>query len=253
MSLLEARNLSIAFGGVHAVEDVTLEVAPGELVGLIGPNGAGKTTFLKLLTGVHRTATGTILFDRRDVSREPVHRRARLGLAMTHQIVRPFRHMTLLENVALAAAQDIAARPFLALLRTDRQASRERALPLLEQVGIAEVANRLASEVPLGHLKRMQIARALAARPKLLLLDEPLAGLNPAEATRTGDLIRALNEGGLTIILIEHNLGEVLRIVRRLAVLDRGELIADGLPESVIRQREVRAAYLGESDVGQAA
>jgi len=253
MSLLEARDLSIAFGGVHAVEQVTLEVAEGELVGLIGPNGAGKTTLLKLITGVHRPDAGSIRFDGRDVTREAVHRRAREGLAMTHQIVRPFRHMTVLENVALATAQNIAARPLLALLRTDRQAARERALPLLEQVGIADLADRRASEVPLGQLKRMQIARALAARPRLLLLDEPLAGLNPAEAGRIGDLIRALNQGGLTLILIEHNLGEVLRIVGRLAVLDRGELIADGLPESVIRQREVRAAYLGESDVGQAA
>jgi branched-chain amino acid transport system ATP-binding protein len=253
MSLLEARNLSIAFGGVHAVDDVSLDVDEGGLVGLIGPNGAGKTTLLKLLTGVLKPDAGSIRFDRRDVGREPVHRRARLGLAMTHQVVRPFRHMTLLENVALATAQDIAPRPFLALMRTDQGAARERALPLLQQVGIAEVADRLASEVPLGHLKRMQIARALAAAPRLLLLDEPLAGLNPAEAGRIGDLIRALNQGGLTIILIEHNLGEVLRIVRRLAVLDRGELIADGLPESVIRQRGVRAAYLGEGDVGQAA
>jgi branched-chain amino acid transport system ATP-binding protein len=253
MSLLEARNLSIAFGGVHAVEDVTLEVAEGELLGLIGPNGAGKTTLLKLLTGVLKPDAGSIRFDGRDIAGEPVHRRAREGLAMTHQVVRPFRHMTLLENVALATAQDIAARPLFALLRTDRQAARERALPLLEQVGIAEVADRRASEVPLGHLKRMQIARALATGPRLLLLDEPLAGLNHAEAGRIGDLVRALNQGGLTVILIEHNLGEVLRIVRRLAVLDRGELIADGLPESVIRQRDVRAAYLGEGDVGQAA
>lgn len=253
MSLLEARDLSIAFGGVQAVEHVTLEVAEGELVGLIGPNGAGKTTLLKLLTGVHRPDLGSIRFDGRDVTREAVHRRARQGLAMTHQIVRPFRHMTLLENVALAAAQDIAARPFLALLRTNRWAARERALPLLEQVGIADLAERIASEVPLGQLKRMQIARALAARPKLLLLDEPLAGLNPAEAGRIGDLIRALNQDGLTIILIEHNLGEVLRIVRRLAVLDQGKLIADGDPQDVIKRREVRAAYLGESDPGKAA
>ena len=247
MSLLEASHLAIAFGGVHAVEDVSLEVAPGELIGLIGPNGAGKTTLLKLLTGVHRPAQGTIVFEGRDITRAPVHRRARAGLAMTHQIVRPFRQMTLLENVAFATAQEIAARPFLALLRTDRAAARARALPLLERVGIAEAAERRASEVPLGHLRRMQIARALAARPKLLLLDEPLAGLNPAEAGQIGDLIRALNQDGLSIILIEHNLGEVLRIVRRLAVLDRGELLADGAPERVIRQPEVRAAYLGEA------
>ena len=247
MSLLETRHLSIAFGGVHAVEDVSLEVAQGELIGLIGPNGAGKTTLLKLLTGVHRPARGTIVFDGRDVTRAPVHRRARAGLAMTHQIVRPFRQMSLLENVAFATAQEIAARPFLALLRTDRAAARAQALPLLEQVGIGAMAERRAGEVPLGHLKRMQIARALAVRPKLLLLDEPLAGLNPAEAAQIGDLIRTLNQGGLTIILIEHNLGEVLRIVRRLAVLDRGELLGDGAPDSVIRRPEVRAAYLGEA------
>jgi len=253
VSLLDARGLSIAFGGVHAVEAVSLAVAEGELLGLIGPNGAGKTTLLRLLAGVLGPDAGSIRFAGEDVTRVPVHRRARAGLVMTHQLVRPFREMTLLDNVALASAQEIAARPWRALLRTDRRTARETALARLGEVGIADSAERLASEVPLGHLKRMQIARALAARPKLLMLDEPLAGLGPAEATRIGDMIRSLNAGGLTIILIEHNIAEVLRVVRRLAVLDRGVLIADGAPGEVIRRRDVRAAYLGDGDLHRAA
>ena len=152
MSLLEAQDLSIAFGGVHAVERVSLAVVEGELVGLIGPNGAGKTTLLKLLTGVHLPDAGSIRFAGHDVTRAPVHRRARAGLAMTHQIVPPFRAMTLLDNVALATAREIAARPWLALLRTDRNAARDAALPLLAEVGIADAAHRPASEVPLGFL-----------------------------------------------------------------------------------------------------
>lgn len=246
MSLLDARDLSIAFGGVRAVTGVSLQVAAGELVGLIGPNGAGKTTLLRLLTGVLRPGTGRVDFDGIDVTRMPIHRRAQRGFALTHQIVRPFRDMTLAENVMMAAAMPITLRPWRALAAVDAREARERALALLMRMGIADASDKPARSVPLGYLKRMQVARALALEPRLLLLDEPLAGLNHSEAARFADLITALVADGLTVLLVEHNLAEVTRIAQRLLVLHNGALLAQGLPRDVMARADVRAAYLGE-------
>ena len=242
MSLLEGRGLSIAFGGVHAVEDVSLEVQPRELVGLIGPNGAGKTTLLRLLTGVLRPHSGRVLFEGSDITRMPIHRRARLGFALTHQIVRPFRDMTLLDNVMIAARSLTPWRAFAKTKTTDEE---HRARGLLARLGIADAADKPARSVPLGYLKRMQVARALALEPRLLLLDEPLAGLNYAEAARLADLIVELNAGGVTIVLVEHNLGEVTRIARRLLVMHNGAILAQGEPRAVMARADVRDAYLG--------
>jgi len=246
MMLLAGERLSIAFGGVHAVEDVSLAVAEGEFAGLIGPNGAGKTTLLRLLTGILAPDSGRVLFEGRDITRMPIHRRAQLGFALTHQIVRPFRDMTLAENVMMAAAGGVTARPWRALAKVDARGARERAMALLARLGIDDAADKLARNVPLGYLKRMQAARALALEPRLLLLDEPLAGLNAAEATRFADLIVELNAGGITILLVEHNLGEVTRIARRLLVLHNGSLLAEGEPRAVMARQDVRDAYLGE-------
>ena len=243
--LLQAESLSIAFGGVRAVEDVSLEVRRGELVGLIGPNGAGKTTLLRLLTGILRPQRGSVRFDGRDITRLPVHRRAQLGCALTHQIVRPFRDMTVLENVMMAAAMGVTLRPWRALLATDTSAARERAAALLERLGIADAAGKLARNVPLGYLKRMQVARALALQPSLLMLDEPLAGLNYIEAARLADRIVELNAEGVTVVLVEHNLGEVTRIAQRLVVLHNARVLAAGAPREVMARRDVRDAYLG--------
>jgi branched-chain amino acid transport system ATP-binding protein len=245
MTLLEGRNLAIAFGGVHAVEDVSLKVGKGELVGLIGPNGAGKTTLLRVLTGILVPDRGRVIFDRQDVTRMPIHRRAQLGFALTHQIVRPFRDMTLAENVMMAAAGDVTVRPWRALVAVDARDERKRALALLERLGIDDAADKLARNVPLGYLKRMQAARALALNPRLLMLDEPLAGLNAAEAARFADLIVELNADGITIVLVEHNLGEVTRIARRLLVLRNGAILAEGEPQTVMARADVRDAYLG--------
>jgi branched-chain amino acid transport system ATP-binding protein len=245
VTLLDGRDLSIAFGGVHAVEHVSIRVEEGELAGLIGPNGAGKTTLLRLLTGVLAPDTGQVAFGGRDITRLPLHRRAQLGFALTHQIVRPFRDMTLAENVMVAAAAELTSRPWKALAAVDARPQRERALALLGRLGIADAADKLARNVPLGYLKRMEVARALALGPRLLMLDEPLAGLNHTEAARFADLIVELNAGGITIVLVEHNLGEVTRIARRLLVLHNGALLAEGSPRAVMARADVRDAYLG--------
>ena len=245
MTLLEGQGLSIAFGGVHALDDVTLRVSQAELVGLIGPNGAGKTTLLRLLTGILAPDAGTVRFEGRDVTRMPIHRRAQLGLALTHQIVRPFHEMTLLENVMVAAALERTLRPWRAIASVATAAARERAMALLRRLGIEDAAHKLARNAPLGYLKRMQVARALALDPRLLMLDEPLAGLNNTEAARFADLIAELNAGGIGVVLVEHNLGEVTRIARRLVVLHNGAVLAEGAPREVMARRDVRDAYLG--------
>jgi len=249
MTMLEVANLSIAFGGVRAVADLSLAVQRGELLGLIGPNGAGKTTLLRLMTGVLVPDTGVVRVDGRDITRMPIHRRAQLGFVLTHQVVRPFREMSLLENVMIAAAQRQMRNPWRALVSVDTREARERAMRLLERLGIADAAAKSARSVPLGYLKRMQVARALALDPQLLLLDEPLAGLNYTEARRLADLIVELNAGGLTIVLVEHNLGEVTRIASRLLVLHNGATLAQGAPREVMARSDVRSAYLGGESV----
>ena len=247
MSLLEARGLSMTFGGVRALRGFDIAVEEGELVGLIGPNGAGKTTLVRLLGGVLRPGAGAVRFDGHDITRAPVHARARRGLAMTHQLVRPFPGMSLMENVALAAAHALTSRPLASLMRTGRGTARRRAGELLERLGIAELAERPAAALPLGVQKRLEMGRALAIEPRLLLLDEPLAGLNQTEAGCLADLIVTLNREGLTVVLVEHNLAEVLRIAERLVVMVDGAMLAGGAGHEVMRRADVRAAYLGES------
>ncbi len=246
-ALLEVREVSVQFDGVRALDTVSFAVAEGELVGLIGPNGAGKTTCLRAITGALRPASGRVLLDGRDLTGLPPHARVRLGLGLSQQLVRPFRSMTVAENVMLAAGLARTARPLRALVQNDRGCERARALELLRRVGIEDAAAARPATLPLGVLKRLEVARALALAPRLLLLDEPLAGLNSAEARALADTIAALNaDDGLTVVLIEHNLAEVLRSCRRLVVLDNGVRIAEGAPQAVMADPAVRVAYLGE-------
>ncbi|MBM3599308.1 MAG: ABC transporter ATP-binding protein [Alphaproteobacteria bacterium] len=252
MSLLEIDAVTVRFGGILALEQVSFALEAGELLGLIGPNGAGKTTMLRAITGVVAPTVGRIRLDGRDITGLSTDRRVRLGLALTHQIVRPLRAMTALDNVVCAAGHAKTASFLRALATRHSLAEERRAREFLALVGIAEFADAMPSAMPLGALKRLEVARALALSPRVLLLDEPLAGLNHVEAARLADTIVGLNRSGLSIVLIEHNLGEVLRICQRLVVLDNGSRIAAGDPQTVIADATVRAAYLGQ-EAGHAA
>lgn len=244
--LLQTSAVGIRFGGIAAVQDVSFQVADGELVGLLGPNGAGKTTLLRLISGVVPPSNGEIVFRGERINGLKSAARAQRGIALSHQIVRPFRNMTLVENVVLAAGAPITRTPWRALGTIDRSSLRAEAMHYLDMVGIAALADRMPSAQPLGVLKRLEVARALATRPRLLLLDEPLAGLGHAEAIRLADLIVELNRAGTTIVLIEHNLTEVIRICPRIVVLNNGRKMADGAATDVMRDPAVIDAYLGE-------
>jgi branched-chain amino acid transport system ATP-binding protein len=242
---LDIYGVAIRFGGVQAVAGVSCSIAPGEFVGLIGPNGAGKTTLLRIVAGMLAPDAGRISVSGTDVTRLPTESRVRKGLAITHQIVRPFRSMTVLENVVLAAGYRLTANPLRAILHYRRKAQEARAREVLASVGLAGTEEKFVTALPLGQLKRLEVARALAVDPILMLLDEPLAGLNHSEAAQQIDVIAAINGTGVTTVLVEHNLAEVVRVCRRLVVLDQGRIIADGPPKHVIADVTVRDAYLG--------
>jgi branched-chain amino acid transport system ATP-binding protein len=251
--LLQVRDILVHFGGVRALNNVSFRVKQGEFLGLIGPNGAGKTTLLRAIIGTITPQSAQILLAGRDISNLPTYRRAQLGLAMTHQIVRPFHSMTILDNVAFAVGHHRIVNVLLAMSSFNRTAERHRAMDLLESVEIADVAKESVVGQPLGILKRLEVARALAMNPKLLLLDEPLAGLNHVEAARMTDTVLSINREGMTILMIEHNLGEILRVSQRLVVLDNGHKIADGHPEKVMMNPAVRTAYVGKEKEDAAA
>jgi len=245
-AVLDVQGISINFGGVQALQDVSFDVAKGELLGLIGPNGAGKTTAMRSITGVVTPQQGSVTLDGRNLTGKSVSQRVRLGLGLSQQIVKPFKSMTVAQNVALAAGTAKTRNPLHALFIRDRSAEMQQARHLLDLLGIGHVADAQPGELPLGFLKRLELARALALEPHVLLLDEPLAGLNQTEAAQLADTIATLNQQGLTTVLIEHNLGEVMRICSRLVVLDNGRNLKSGAPKSVMADADVRAAYLGE-------
>ena len=235
--LLELAGVTRQFGGLKAVSDVTLSVLRGEVIGLIGPNGAGKTTLVNVITGAHPATAGTVRFAGEDITRLAPWQAARRGIARTFQIVQPFPEMTVLENVAAAAM-------FAGGTRYGREAERE-ALEHLRFVGLGEMAGRRASALTLAMRKRLEFAKGLAMRPKLLLLDEVNAGLNATEVNEALALIRAIAARGVTILIIEHMMKVVLTLCSRIVVLHHGELIAQGEPQAIIQDPRVIQAYLG--------
>lgn len=250
-ALLRVANVTVRFGGLTAIDDVSFDVYPGELLGLIGPNGAGKTTMLRAITGVVRASEGDVLLEGESLSGMPIHKRIQKGLSLSQQLVKPFREISLLDNVALAAGMARTRSPLKALMHVSQDEEAAVGRDMLERVGIAAHADQKPGIQPLGILKRLEMARALALKPKLLLLDEPLAGLNSKEASALATTIADINRQGVTIILIEHNLGEVMRVCQRLVVLDNGRKIAQGEPRAVMNDPAVRAAYLGGDTIAE--
>jgi branched-chain amino acid transport system ATP-binding protein len=248
--LLELSGLLMQFGGVTALRDVDLTVDAGEILALIGPNGAGKTTVFNVVTGVYQPTAGQVRFDGKRIDGAKRFKITKLGIARTFQNIRLFHNMSALDNVLVGAdAHHRSGMVSVAFgLRAHRDAEvggRQRAMELLEFVGIAGRADDYAKNLPYGDQRRLEIARALATQPKLLLLDEPAAGMNPAEKVALQQLIRRIRETGRTILLIEHDMSLVMGISDRIAVLDFGEKIAEGVPDVVRNDPRVVAAYLG--------
>jgi branched-chain amino acid transport system ATP-binding protein len=244
-ALLRLDSVSRRFGGLNAVDRVSFDVGAGEIVGLIGPNGAGKTTLVNVITGVHAATAGRVWFDGRDITRAPSHQIARAGIARTFQVVQPFPKMSVVENVAAGALFCGHA----GNVREAQAAAREH----LKFTGLADIAERPAATLTLAWRKRLELAKGLAMQPRLLMLDEVNAGLNPAEIAEALDMIRKIAEHGVTIIVIEHLMKVVLAISHRLIVLHHGQLIAQGEPREIVRDKRVIEAYLGSKYAAAAA
>jgi len=248
--LLEVENLTKHFGGLTAIKNVSFRVDKGQVVGLIGPNGAGKTTLLRLITGILRPDSGKVRFKGRDITRAKPWDIVNRGIAGTFQVTRPFRRLPIIANVMVACLSPRAMK------RGEWVKTIEaRALDALEFVGISDLAREPASCLSHGDLRRLEIARAIATDPEMLLLDEPFSGLNPAETDLLAKSIRRLHKGGRfgrlhsegpTMIIIEHKLAELMRIVDRVIVLDFGELIADGTPNEIVKNERVIEACIGK-------
>jgi len=244
--MLQVSNVTVVFGGVTAVSDVSFNVRHGEVMGLIGPNGAGKTTLMRVITGNITPTQGTVALESTPLNGMPPYKRIRLGIGLSQQIVHPFNSMSILENVAFAAGRRKTKNPMMSVFRHSRVSEKQQAMKILQLLEIDHIAEENPENLPLGHLKRLEVARAMALEPKILLLDEPLAGLNQREARQLADILIELNRMGHTILLIEHNLGEVIRICNRLVVIDNGIKIGQGDPRRVMENPAVRQAYLGE-------
>ena len=233
--LLEARGVTMAFGAFTAVAEVDLDVDAGEIIGLIGPNGAGKSTFFNCLAGDYAPSGGSIRFDGADVTRAPPERHARLGIGRTYQVPATFEDMTVLENVMVGAF----------LRHPHRAEARDAALAVIELTEMQDQRNVRARTLGTPGRKRLEIARALATQPRLLLLDEALAGLTPVEIQRAMALVRKIHETGVTLVIVEHIMEVILTLAQRVLVFNQGRVIAQGRPEDVVRDEQVIEAYLG--------
>lgn len=249
---LEARNITVKFGGLVAVNDVSFAVPEGGIVSLIGPNGAGKTTFFNVLTGLYRPAHGVFYLGDELMNRKPPHKIAQAGLARTFQNIRLFGLMTAEENVMVAMHSHMSSGIISTLIRTPKQRREEReahdkARELLDYVGIGKYASAYARNLPYGDQRRLEVARALALDPKVLLLDEPTAGMNPQESARFVEFVqRVRDERKVSVLLIEHDMSVVMRVSEHITVLEQGQVIAEGGPEAIRTNQRVIEAYLGK-------
>jgi branched-chain amino acid transport system ATP-binding protein len=241
LSLLELKGISKSFGGLKAVSQVSFALEEGEILGIIGPNGAGKTTLFNTITGFYKADEGEIWFQGENLGDLKPHQICKRGMVRTFQLVKPFLQLTVLDNVVVAALNKE---------KTVNEAN-EKALRTIEFVGLKEKKDTLATGLTLPHRKRLELARALATGPKLLLLDEVMAGLNPTETDELISLLKKVNDQGVTILLIEHVMRGLMALSKRVVVLNYGEKIAEGIPEEVVKNRQVIDAYLGE-DFGSA-
>jgi branched-chain amino acid transport system ATP-binding protein len=248
--LLSVRGVTKSFGGVRAVRDLSCDIAAGSVFAIIGPNGAGKSTMLNLISGIHQPDSGSLNLGGHDLGGLPAHRRARLGIARTFQKVRLFRQLSALDNVIAGfhMHHDIPAWQYVIhgkAFRCSQARCRAEAMDLLAFAGLAGRRDTLAGALPYGEQRMLEFARALATRPRLLLIDEPAAGLNPLEVDRLLDRIRVIRSDGVTVVLVEHNMDLVMNVAERILVMDYGQRLFEGMPTEVQRHPAVVAAYLG--------
>jgi branched-chain amino acid transport system ATP-binding protein len=241
--ILQIENISKQFGGLQALSEVNIDLPKGEILGLIGPNGAGKTTLFNVINGIYAPTAGRVMFLGKDVTREKPYWLAKMGMARTHQIVQPLNELTVHENVMVGAC--------FGQENHNLTKAAEIANEVLDFVGLGDRADQLAASLNVAQKKRLELARALASRPELLLLDEVLAGLNPSEISGMVETVAAIRERGITIIMIEHVMHAVMNVSDRIVVLDYGELIAEGTPQAVADNPKVIEAYLGDPELAK--
>jgi branched-chain amino acid transport system ATP-binding protein len=253
MALLETRDLMKHFGGIMAVSDISLHIGKGEILGMIGPNGSGKSTFVNLLTGIYKPDKGQTIFKDQDITALPVHRITEIGIARTFQNLRVFQNISVMTNILIGrhaqirnSLWDVYLRPLTAWKR--EKAARERALEFLELADLSDRKDELAKNLPYGEQRLLEICRALASEPELLLLDEPCAGMNPVEMDTLAEFIQRIKASGTTVFIIEHNMRFIMSVAERIVVLNMGKKFMEGTPAEIQADSGVQSIYLGEEE-----